>query len=173
MHGGDRAEDFGSAFLRSLGFGPSPPVEQLETDDTNPGVANISLERLDALDADVVIIAYPSPDVQSAIESNPLFATVPSSETGGYLPLQISDADAVRTPTPLTIPQRDRAADTRDRSGHLIGVTAPGSRSRTPCLWRSDRAVRVVEWRASGESSGSYSLSTVRNLASPGGPSES
>lgn len=97
-------DDFGNAILRDLGFGRPDVLDTFELSTHNPGVADISLEQIDAVDSDALFVAYVTPDTRAEVEAHPLFAAVPAVATGGYVALDAADAIAVRTPTPLTVP---------------------------------------------------------------------
>lgn len=49
--------------------------------------ASVSLEKLDSIDADVLVSWYLNPTVQKKLESNKLFADMPPVQGKGYVPL--------------------------------------------------------------------------------------
>ncbi|NJO83485.1 MAG: ABC transporter substrate-binding protein [Blastochloris sp.] len=68
---------------------------------------SVSFERLDALDADLVITVVPYPDFTApldALEANPLFQMVPAVAAGRYVRLDPVDSQAFLWASALSIP---------------------------------------------------------------------
>ncbi|GAA3579800.1 iron-siderophore ABC transporter substrate-binding protein [Amycolatopsis ultiminotia] len=95
--------DAAATFFSQLGLKLSPKVTSLPASST-PGRAEISPERLDLLDADVIIISYDSQASRTAFEANPLFRALPAVQRGAYLPLDQSIGIAMAFPSVLSIP---------------------------------------------------------------------
>jgi iron complex transport system substrate-binding protein len=95
--------DASATFFRQLGLTLAPAVTHLPASST-PGRSEISLERLDLLDADVVILAYATPAAQRQLEANPLFKRLPAVKRGSYLALDFPTAIALAFPSVLSIP---------------------------------------------------------------------
>ena len=97
------AEDASAAFLSQLGLRISAKVTALPSGET-PHRARVSPERLDLLDADVLILTYPSAGVRRAVESNRLFRRLAVVRRGGYVALDLPTAIAIGFPSVLSIP---------------------------------------------------------------------
>lgn len=97
------ATDAGASFFSQLGLKLSPKVTSLPRSST-AGKSVISPERLDLLDADVVILTYPNDKVRTEFEANPLFKNLPAVQRGAYLALDFPTAIAVAFPSVLSIP---------------------------------------------------------------------
>lgn len=93
-------DDYAAEILGDLGLSLSPKVTALEG---NQG-AQISLEQIGTLDADVLILAYTSDDLRKSLENNPVFQSVPAVKDGRYLPVSLDTAYALRQPSVLSIP---------------------------------------------------------------------
>jgi iron complex transport system substrate-binding protein len=89
-------------FLRDLGLVLAPGVARLPAGEF--GNADLSLERLDVLEADVVTMLYASEALRRAIESSRLFASLPAVRRGAYAVIDLDTAIAMRTPSALSIP---------------------------------------------------------------------
>ncbi|MGH3897269.1 MAG: hypothetical protein ACRDTA_03270, partial [Pseudonocardiaceae bacterium] len=70
----------------------------------NPGRANVSLENLGVLDADVIFVTYVTDDDRALIEANPVFQRLDAVRNGNYLSLDLPVALATGFPSPLSIP---------------------------------------------------------------------
>ncbi|WP_320672734.1 iron-siderophore ABC transporter substrate-binding protein [Patulibacter defluvii] len=64
----------------------------------------VSLENLDALDADVMIVSYVNPQIQRATERNPLFRRIAAVREGRYLAVDQETITQLRVPSVLGIP---------------------------------------------------------------------
>lgn len=92
-------KDYAAKFLGSLGPSLSPKVTALAGDQG----AQISLEQVGTLDADVLILAYTSDDLRKSLENNPVFQSVPAVKDGRYVPVSLATAFALRQPSVLSI----------------------------------------------------------------------
>ncbi|MEV7010643.1 iron-siderophore ABC transporter substrate-binding protein [Streptosporangium sp. NPDC051022] len=63
----------------SFGFELSPKVRELGAK------REVSAERLDLIDADLVIVFFPSPDAQKTFEGNAVFSKIPAVKEGRYV----------------------------------------------------------------------------------------
>lgn len=95
--------DAAVTFLEQLGLRISPEVAALPQSG-NPGRANVSLENLGVLDADIVFVNYVSDDDRTLIESNQVFQRLDAVKNGNYLVLGLPVALATGFPSPLSIP---------------------------------------------------------------------
>ena len=95
--------DNSGKFLKQLGLTISPKVTALP-ESANPGRAVVSLENLDVLDADVMIVTYLSSTDQTFLESSPLFQQLNAVKNGAYIPLDFMVSVAMAYTSPLSIP---------------------------------------------------------------------
>ncbi len=95
-------EDAAMRFLTRLGLRRSPAVAALP--EGAFGNAEVSLERLDALDADVVVMLHGSPALRESLERNPVFTRLPAIRRGSYVVVDLETAYALRTPSVLSVP---------------------------------------------------------------------
>ena len=96
----DEPSDFSIKFLSDLGFVLSPQIERLRGAE---GRAQISAERFELLDADVMIGTSPSPAELDGLAANPLFARLPAVRAGRYVELPISPATSMAFPSALSV----------------------------------------------------------------------
>jgi iron complex transport system substrate-binding protein len=93
--------DVSAQLLGELGMQLSPADLKLPSSST-PGRAQVSLENLDDLNADVVIAASDTAGL-SMLASNAVFAKMPAVERGSYVPLDYTAATALAFPSPLSL----------------------------------------------------------------------
>lgn len=93
-------DDYAAVLFGGLGLRLSPKVTALEGDQG----ARISLEQIETLDADVMILAYASDNLRPSLENNPVFQSVPAVKDGRYVPLGVDAVTALRLPSVLSIP---------------------------------------------------------------------
>lgn len=93
-------DDYAAVLFGDLGLRLSPKVTALEGDQG----AQISLEQIETLDADVLLLAYASDDLRTSLENNPVFQSVPAVKDGRYVPLGLDAVTALRLPSVLSIP---------------------------------------------------------------------
>ncbi|WP_156096452.1 iron-siderophore ABC transporter substrate-binding protein [Amycolatopsis jejuensis] len=96
-------QDASALFLAQLGLVLSPKVTSLPNTSI-PGRSQISPERLDLLDADVLVLTYATPDSRKRLEAEPLFQQLPAVRRGSYIPLDMTTAIALAFPTALSVP---------------------------------------------------------------------
>ena len=95
--------DAATTFFAQLGLKLSPKVTNLPASST-PGRSQISPERLDLLDADVLILSFSDQKSRAELEANPLFQALPAVKRGSYVPLDQGTAIAMAFPSVLSIP---------------------------------------------------------------------
>lgn len=92
-----------NAFFTDLGFVLPPQATEFSAENTA-----VSKENLDQLEADVLLIGYPFGDEgllsRSALETDPLFASLTVVKDGGYAVLNDDVASPLAYPTPLSQP---------------------------------------------------------------------
>ena len=85
--------------LAELGAIPAPSMSEIEP------YAAMGLERIDILDADLVLVAYADTDLQAELEAMPLFAALPAVQEGRYLGIIADgDQDVMRARGVLQVP---------------------------------------------------------------------
>lgn len=89
-------------FLAQLGMKLSPKVTGLPGS-AIPGRAKVSPERLDVLDADVVMLTYNTPQARKKLEADDLFRKIPAVRRGAYIGLDLPPALAIGFPSALSI----------------------------------------------------------------------
>ncbi|MGW5362029.1 ABC transporter substrate-binding protein [Actinopolymorpha pittospori] len=97
------AKDSSALFMAQLGLKLSPKLTGLPPGNF-PGRATVSRERLDVLDADVMILTFNTPQARTRLEADPLFKRIPAVRRGAYIPLDLPTAIAMGFPTALSIP---------------------------------------------------------------------
>ena len=93
--------DVSAQLLGELGMRLSPADLKLPSSST-PGRAQVSLENLDELNADVVIAASDAAGL-SMLASNAVFEKMAAVERGSYVPLNYTAATALAFPSPLSL----------------------------------------------------------------------
>lgn len=91
-------DDGAGIFFGQLGLAIDPDL--LAIADGAAGRAKLSLERIDELDADVLVILTNG----AAPEDIPGYATLPAVQAGAVALLDVADITGLNTPTPLSIP---------------------------------------------------------------------
>jgi iron complex transport system substrate-binding protein len=94
-------QDFAVQLIQSLGLKLSPTVADAGKNESGSPTGTLTPEQYDKLAADLVVIAFTSPDLQQAFESNQLVANVKS---GNYLVTDMETISALRYPTVYDIP---------------------------------------------------------------------
>lgn len=97
------ASDASAQFFAQLGMTLSPKVTSLPSSST-PRRAEISMEHIALLDADVLILAFPDPSIRKQLEAAPLFKSLKAVQRGSYVALDMGAAVAVAFPSVLSIP---------------------------------------------------------------------
>ncbi|MER6666909.1 ABC transporter substrate-binding protein [Amycolatopsis japonica] len=95
-------EDVLAVSLAQFGLRLSDKVTGLRST-TTKGVAAVGPERLDLLDADIVLISYESVQQRRAFEAEPLFARLPAVRRGAYLAIDKAEAQALAFPSALAL----------------------------------------------------------------------
>lgn len=96
-------EDASAEFFAQLSMKLSPKVTSLP-DSSTPRRAEISPEQLQLLDADVLILSFPTTAIQKQFESQAIFQKIPAVKRGSYVALDMATAVAVAFPSVLSIP---------------------------------------------------------------------
>ncbi|WP_067535706.1 ABC transporter substrate-binding protein [Nocardia crassostreae] len=86
--------------LAQYGIRLSPAVTSLPATGTK-GIAGVSLERLDLLDADLVLVSYQTAAQRQTFEAEPLFAGLSAVRRGSYVALDQAEAQALAFPSAL------------------------------------------------------------------------
>lgn len=97
------ADDAGAQFFSQLGMKLSPKVTSLP-DSATAGRAAIAKERLDLLDAEVVILAFDTPEGREEFEAQPLFKELKAVRRKSYVGLDMPTAIALGFPSVLSLP---------------------------------------------------------------------
>lgn len=95
--------DASARFLSQLGLRLAPGVAELPPG-RFPGRAVVSPERMDLIDADVLVLTYTSPVARTRLEADPLFRRIPAVRRGAYVPLDLTTAISMAFPSALSIP---------------------------------------------------------------------
>lgn len=96
-------DDFAAKLMSELGMSLAPTVTDIKTVSGSP-TGELSFEQLDKLDADLVIIAFTTPDLKKAFESSALVKNMSAVTNDNY---QVTDTETVsqlRSPSVLGIP---------------------------------------------------------------------
>jgi iron complex transport system substrate-binding protein len=94
-------QDFAIRFLEQLGMRLSPRLTRLES--RGGGRANISPERYELLDSDLVIGTAPTPEILEDLERDELFSRVPAVRDGRYVPLSFALITSIVYPSLLSV----------------------------------------------------------------------
>ncbi|MFD0659553.1 ABC transporter substrate-binding protein [Thermocatellispora tengchongensis] len=87
------------------GFGLALPALVAALPESGPaGMAGVSRERLELIDAGYTLITFRDEHERRAIETTALFARLNSVRNGGYLPLTPAESHALAFPSVLSIP---------------------------------------------------------------------
>lgn len=81
----------------SFGFTLSPQVQNLGDK------REVSAERLDLIDADLVVVFFPGADAKKAFEDNAVFSRIPAVREGRYVTVDSSEAFALIAPGVLNV----------------------------------------------------------------------
>ncbi|MDQ0377605.1 ABC transporter substrate-binding protein [Amycolatopsis thermophila] len=94
-------KDFAVQLLRSTGLKLSPAVADASKNEAGSPTGTVTPEQYDKLAADLVVVAFTSPDLRQAFESN---QPVAGLKSGNYLVTDMRTISALRYPTVLDIP---------------------------------------------------------------------
>ncbi|MEU6139698.1 iron-siderophore ABC transporter substrate-binding protein [Streptomyces sp. NPDC047081] len=95
--------DFAAKLMSELGLGLTPSVKNIKTVNGSP-TGELSFEQLDKLDADLVVIAFTTKDLQKAFESSALVKNMSAVKDGNYLVTDVETISQLRSPSVLGIP---------------------------------------------------------------------
>lgn len=95
--------DFAVQFFQELGFVLTPALAELSEQEGNFQGA-LSLETLHLIDADLVVLAFGSPELQAAYESNPIYQQLGAVADGRVVVVDLTTVTQLRTPSVLGIP---------------------------------------------------------------------
>jgi len=91
--------------FEGLGLEVTPRVAELPQSDTSAGNADLSLERLDTLDADVLLMVYGGDAaLQGQLEANPVYRRLDAVRRGDDVAVPLELAVALRSPSSLSLP---------------------------------------------------------------------
>ncbi len=93
--------DAGVKLLNDFGLVLSPAASALEGDEF---AVQLSLEKLNLLDSDILMTYFAEPKLQPSLEGNSLFKGLSVVKDGGYTSLTNAQFSALRVPTPLSVP---------------------------------------------------------------------
>ncbi|MGH3931712.1 MAG: hypothetical protein ACRDTF_17265, partial [Pseudonocardiaceae bacterium] len=97
------AQDPSVKLLQELGMQLPPSVRDLpDIAPDNPGGA-LSFENISLLDADIIVMAYATKELQDQVENLELFKKLRGVQDGRYIALDLPTVSALRTPTVLSI----------------------------------------------------------------------
>jgi iron complex transport system substrate-binding protein len=96
-------DDFAVQFFQELGFTLTPALADLAAAEGNFQAA-LSLETLHLIDADLVVLAYGSPEIQETYEANPLFQQLKAVQEDRYIVVDLTTVTQLRGPSVLGIP---------------------------------------------------------------------
>lgn len=96
-------DDFAAKLMSQLGLGLTPTVTDIKTVSGSP-TGELSFEQLDRLDADLVVIAFTTPDLKKAFESSALVKNMTAVKQGNYLVTDAETVSQLRSPSALGIP---------------------------------------------------------------------
>lgn len=94
--------DYAVQFFQSLGFVVTPALADLVAGQSGVQAA-LSLETLNLIDADLVVVAFGSPDVQAEYEANPLYQNLEAVKDGRLLVVDLNTVVQLRGPNVLGI----------------------------------------------------------------------
>lgn len=100
------ADDVTSQMFAELGLTIPESVTELVTNTSGAagtGAAAISLETMENLDADLMIVAFGGEELRETFESNALFTAVPAVADGRYLAIGVPVVASFRVPTALSL----------------------------------------------------------------------
>ncbi|WP_210588781.1 iron-siderophore ABC transporter substrate-binding protein [Streptomyces sp. GESEQ-35] len=96
-------DDFAAKLMSELGMGLTPSVKNIKTVNGSP-TGELSFEQLDKLDADLVVIAFTTPELKKAFESSALVKNMAAVKSGNYVVTDVATISQLRSPSVLGIP---------------------------------------------------------------------
>jgi iron complex transport system substrate-binding protein len=96
-------EDFAAKLMSEVGLKLTPSVTDIKTVSGSP-TGELSFEQLDKLDADLVIIAFTTPDLKKAFEGSTLVKNMSAVKKDHYVVTDVATISQLRSPSALGIP---------------------------------------------------------------------
>jgi iron complex transport system substrate-binding protein len=96
-------DDFAAKLMGELGMKLTPSITNIKTVSGSP-TGELSFEQLDKLDADLVIIAFTTKDLQKAFEASALVKSMNAVKKGNYVVTDVETISQLRSPSALGIP---------------------------------------------------------------------
>ncbi|MFC8089711.1 iron-siderophore ABC transporter substrate-binding protein [Streptomyces sp. NPDC057301] len=96
-------DDFAAKLMSEVGMGLPPAVKNIKTVNGSP-TGELSFEQLDKLDADLVVIAFTTPDLKKAFESSDLVKNMSAVKEDRYVVTDVATISQLRSPSALGIP---------------------------------------------------------------------
>jgi iron complex transport system substrate-binding protein len=96
-------DDFAAKLMGELGLKLTPSITDIKTVSGSP-TGELSFEQLDKLDADLVIIAFTTKDLQKAFEASALVKSMSAVKKGNYVVTDVETISQLRSPSALGIP---------------------------------------------------------------------
>ncbi|MEU0203580.1 MULTISPECIES: iron-siderophore ABC transporter substrate-binding protein [unclassified Streptomyces] len=96
-------EDFAAKLMSEVGLGLTPSVKNIKTVSGSP-TGELSFEQLDKLDADLVVIAFTTPQLRKAFESSALVKNMSAVKEDRYVVTDVATISQLRSPSVLGIP---------------------------------------------------------------------
>lgn len=96
-------DDFAAKLMSEVGLKLTPTVTDIKTVSGSP-TGELSFEQLDKLDADLVIIAFTTPDLKKAFESSALVKNMSAVKKDNYVVTDVATISQLRSPSALGIP---------------------------------------------------------------------
>lgn len=93
-------EDNATKFLGELGLSVAPGIADLTTQESSV----LSMEQLERLDGDLLLVGSFAPGGLEELEASPLFQQLPAVQSGAYAALDTATLTGIRTPTTLNVP---------------------------------------------------------------------
>jgi iron complex transport system substrate-binding protein len=97
-------KDFAVKLIEEIGLKLSPAVASIGKDTAASPTGALSPEQFDKLSADLVVIAFTSPDLQQAFEGNQLVKNLPAVKDGHYVVVDFDTIAQLRAPSVIGIP---------------------------------------------------------------------
>lgn len=98
------SEDFAAKFFGAMGMTLTPGVQQLDQNPANPSNATLTPDQIDHIDADLVLVAFDTPQLRAGTEANPDFQRLTAVQQGNYEAIDLALASTLRYPSILSIP---------------------------------------------------------------------
>ncbi|MFF5477784.1 ABC transporter substrate-binding protein [Streptomyces sp. NPDC012935] len=96
-------DDFAAKLMSQVGMSLPPAVKNIKTVNGSP-TGELSFEQLDKLDADLVVIAFTTPDLKKAFESSDLVKNMSAVKQDRYVVTDVATISQLRSPSALGIP---------------------------------------------------------------------